>query len=223
MRRTSLLIFLAIFAVAANGQNAPKASDRATQAKVATEAKRQQREDAKAAPALSKQRALLKPIMDARMKKDYKREVVLIDKTGKAHPELSASLAYERFAAMAEYDEAGAQKYAGRLAGTTFKNDPMQVNSLVRSMVEDGSPMKHPNATLAVKMAHQAYKVSKEDPMIGETLALAYYRAKDRAMALKTQKRVLAKAAANKQFDPAMLVVMKSRLKMYQTAPAKTK
>jgi len=191
---------------------------KAEAARAAAEAKKQEEAEAKAAPAMAKRRALLKPVIDARSKKDYKQEVIEIDKAAKEDSEIGSMLAVEKFTAMTKYDEAGAQKYAGQLSETTYKDNFQQLNSLAWTMVQDGSPIKHLNTALAVKIAQKAYKLSKEDPMIADTLALAYYRAGDKALALSTQKSAVAKAGGNKEFDAATLDEMKGRLKMYETS-----
>jgi len=166
---------------------------------------------------------LVKPILDARAAKNYRQEVTAIDKATATDATLKPLLAPERFMALSKYDETAAMKFAGQLADGDFKDSPEQLNSLAWTMVQDNSPIKHPDAALAVRIAVRAAKLSNNDPMICDTLALAYYRAHNVAQALATQKSAIAKASADKSFDAATLHEMKTRLAMYLHPSTKSK
>jgi thiol-disulfide isomerase/thioredoxin len=187
------------------------------------EAAKAAKEQAAATASMTKQQQALKPILAARSAKKWKEEVAEIDKAGAADPQVKLMLSSEKFNAMCKYDESGAQTFAGELAESTYKDNAQALNSLAWTMVEDGSPVKHLNTALAIKIAKQAVKLSNEDPMICDTLALAYYRAHKVSSALTTQKKAVAKAAGTKDFDPATLTEMKGRLSMYEHPETATK
>lgn len=190
---------------------------KAEAARAAAEKKKQDEEEAKAAPARAKQQAALKPILAARQAKKWKEEVAEIDKAS-SDPQLKMMLAMEKFSAMSKYDEAAAQKFAGELSETTYKDNAQGLNSLAWTLVQDGSPIKHLDTALAIKIAKRAVKLSNDDPMISDTLALAYYRAHNNSAALSTQKKAISKALETKDFDSATLDEMKGRLKTYESA-----
>jgi len=165
---------------------------------------------------------LLRPVMDARAAKDYPGVVAAIDKIYSTNPEYKQQLYMLRFTAMANYDEAGAQKYFGELADTTFKNSFQGLNQLAWTLVEDKSPIKHLDTALAIKIAERAVKLSKDDPEISDTLALAYFRANRVTDAYELQKKVVAKVSADPKADSATLTELKGRLDKYEKAAKPT-
>jgi len=187
---------------------------------VKAEAEKQAKAQEEAKVAAEKQQKVFGPIMSARSAKNWKDEVAAIDRAVADDPKLKEMLSSERFNALAKYDEAGAQKYAGQLGETLFKDNVQGLNSLAWTLVEDKSPIKKLDKGLAVRLAERAAKLSNNDPMICDTLALAYYRAHRVADALSVQKKAVAKASSDKSFDAATLSEMKGRLDMYQH-PAK--
>ena len=182
------------------------------------EAERQRKEQETAQAAAAAQQKYIGPIMAARNAKKFKEEVAAIDKASAADPRLKQMLTNERFSAMSQYDEVGAQKYAAQLADGQFKDDIQSLNSIAWAMVEDKSPIKHLDTALAIRIAEKAAKLSKNDPMICDTLALAYYRAHRVADALKTQKTAVEKYSADTKADDATLKEMKERLALYEKA-----
>ena len=187
------------------------------------EAAKQAKAQEEQAAAQAKQAKLFKPIMDARAAKDDKAVVKAIDDLFATNPEMKSRLYTLRFASLAKYDEAGAQKYYGELADTLFKDSAQGLNSLVWTLVMDNSPIKHLDTALAIKIAEKAVKLSNDDPQISDTLARAYFRANRVSDAYDLQKKIVDKISADKNADATTVADMKVRLAMYEKANKPTK
>ncbi len=184
-------------------------------AKAEADKQHKQNEDAQAA--MSQQQKLIQPILAARAKHDYKAEVAAIDSASASlDPAVRQSLTAERFNALAQYDEGAAKAYAVQLANGSLQSVPEALNEIAWTMVEDKSPIKHPDLAFAVKIATRAYNLSHGDPMIADTLALALYRQHHVGEALALQKKAIDKATSTADMDPATLKEMKTRLALYQ-------
>lgn len=89
-----------------------------------------------------------------------------------------------------------------------------------------GSPdlqLKQPDYALAVQIAERAVQLSKDDPNILDTLAYAYFKKGEIAKAIETQRKAVALAEKDPQFDRETLNEMRERLAQFEKASQQPK
>ncbi|MDR3689199.1 MAG: redoxin family protein [Fimbriimonas sp.] len=164
-----------------------------------------------------KRMKLLAPLTKALGAKDFKAAVEAANTIMAAEPMYKTSMSISEIGWMSQYDAAAAMKQAQSLADNEFKSDASGLNSIAWFIVEDKSPVKNADFGVAVKIAEKAAKVSNDDPMILDTLALCYYRAKRTADAVATENKAIQKASGDKSFDAATLAEFKTRLASFNS------
>jgi tetratricopeptide (TPR) repeat protein len=109
---------------------------------------------------------------------------------------------------------------ARKLADTTFKDDANTLNQLAWTMIEDNSPLKTKDYDTALHIAQRAATVSRfKDPMILDTLALAYFRKGDARKAVEyQQKAVKLLPTVTMPMPPGTTKEMEDRLSQFKAA-----
>jgi thiol-disulfide isomerase/thioredoxin len=161
------------------------------------------------------QNAKFAPLSKALEAQDHKTALAEIDKIIASDPNMEVNLAQVRVMCLASLQDSSLGNYllACRQSGM-FKEAEM-MNGLVWYTV--GSPkLQNQEAYEAALVLAKDMEASGTNlPALMDTIGLAYFKNNQRAKALEIQKKAVALAAADKQFDANMLAELKLRLKMY--------
>lgn len=179
----------------------------------AAAAEREKREAAE-----RKQSQVMAPMMAALNKQDYKGAVVAIDKIIAENPDMKQNLSMTKFMVLMRSDEKAMYAFAKQLSTGLFSSDAQMLNQLAWPMVDEQSPLKTRNYPLALSIAKRAAQVSKNgDPMILDTLAVAYFKSGNKAQAISTQTQAVAllkKPGAS--YPPEMAKELEAKLKEWK-------
>ncbi|CUU37068.1 MAG: redoxin family protein [Armatimonadetes bacterium] len=151
--------------------------------------------------------------------------VAELDKFLEKHPDLRAELAFFRFNLLIRHDESQAYAYARQLLESEGKENPFLLNAVAWTIAA-GSPdlqLKQPDYALAVQIAERAVQLRKDDPNILDTLAYAYFKKGEIAKAIETQRKAVALAEKDPQFDRETLNEMRERLAQFEKASQQPK
>jgi tetratricopeptide (TPR) repeat protein len=138
--------------------------------------------------------AAMMPVGAALKAKDYKGAIGELDKVLAVHPEYTMRLETIKFNLLLRSDEPAAYAYAKDIASKDpYKNDAQALNSLAWAIVDDQAKLKNPDFAVGLAIAQQAVDVSKgEDPMILDTLAVAYSRSGNLDKAIEVEQKAVA-------------------------------
>jgi thiol-disulfide isomerase/thioredoxin len=162
---------------------------------------------------------LIGPVRDAFQTGDHRKVVETIDAVLVKRPDLVSMLGGPRFQAMVNYDVKAAQAYAQRLAAETYGDNPMALNNLAWTLVDPERKLEGVDYKGVVTIAERAAELTKhEDPNILDTLALAHFRAGNRAKAIELQEKAVELAAKDRSFDAEMLKELRERLEEFRRA-----
>lgn len=148
-----------------------------------------------------------------------------LDKFLEKHPEMRADMAFFRFNLLIRHDESQGYAYARQLLEGEAKDNPPLLNAIAWTIVAGGADLqlKQPDYNLAVQIAERAAQLSKDDPNILDTLAYAFFKKGEIAKAIETQRKAIALAEKDPQFDKEMLGEMRERLAQFEKASPQSK
>lgn len=161
---------------------------------------------------------LFGPFEEALGAGDYEAAVKEIDKIIVKKPDMEIRLAGAKFDLMMTYDETGAYGYARKLKDGVYKDQPMALNSIAWSMVDDETPKAKPDYKLALEISTAAVKMMKEDSyskaMVMDTQALAYFKTNelDKAIEIQTKAVEMAKKFKDEADSEGTIAEMEARL-----------
>ncbi len=159
---------------------------------------------------------LLKPIADAFQAQDPGAALRAIDGIEAKRADLRPMLEQTRFEIYVGTADARLLELAKRFAAEDFKADADTLNHLAWTIVDPENEDPKPNYAVALVLAEKAAKVSEmKDANILDTYALALYRTGDKKLAFDLQKKAVAIAEAEKEFDPDSLKGIRERLEMF--------
>lgn len=151
---------------------------------------------------------------------DYVAAVQKIDESLVKYPQLLEVLAPVKVNLQLLYDESKAFETI-----KTFANDKKieknadLLNSLAWMIVDPEAQIEKPDYKLALEVALKAAKASKyENGMILDTLALAYFKNKDKKKAIEWQTKAVALAEKDASVPEEMKAEMKARLEEFKKA-----
>lgn len=174
------------------------------------------KEDAIRAKAEAEQREQMKfmqPLIAAYGAQDWAKVASESEKLMAARPALVNQLAPVRFEALTKTDENAAYAYARELGPKL--TEPVVLNQIAWTIVDDKSKLKQPDYATAVSLAERAVKLSKEnDANILDTLAYALWKKGDKPQALKYQAKAFAISSKDPQANPASKAEIKARYEM---------
>lgn len=185
------------------------------------------REEAKRRQEAEQKQALIdqafRCVQQAASQGKFDEAVAELDKFIEQHPELRRDLALLRFNLLVRHDESQAYAYARQLMEGELKDSPDDLNALAWFIVDDSSvfKLKQPDYGLAVQLAERAVQLSKNDPNTLDTLAYAYFKKGEIQKALDTQRRAIALAEQDPNFDAETLKEFRARLEKMEKASQK--
>lgn len=155
----------------------------------------------------------------------YDKALQTLDKFLEQNPDIRSELVFLRFNLLLRHDEAQAYTYARQLMENELKDSPDGLNSLAWAIVEDNPrlKLKQPDYDLAVQLAERAVQKSPEDPNILDTLAYAYFKKGEISKAIETQRKAVALAEKDPEFDKQALTEMRQRLERFEKASQQAK
>jgi thiol-disulfide isomerase/thioredoxin len=162
------------------------------------------------------------PFLNALRAGKHQEALDLMDKAFADDPSLEMNYCITKFAALTKIDADKANAYAKQLSEGILAKEPMALNSLAWSMVDDASTYKGADFGLAVNIAESAVKQIKEFDtemlaMALDTLAYAHFKNGNLKAAISNQERAVKLAAATKNFDAATKKELDDRLAMYKS------
>jgi thiol-disulfide isomerase/thioredoxin len=133
------------------------------------------------------------------------------DKAAKENPELAKRGAMMRVSLVLESDPAAGAKAIKTLSEGEYKDNPRALMSLARMV--GGPQAKQPDYELALSLAQQAIKTSKEpDAMLSMALADIYSAKGDTEKAIAAMKECLALVEKDKEMPPTFVKSIRERL-----------
>ena len=162
-----------------------------------------------------KLQAKMEPIMKAVQGKDFKGAVSQIDKIMASDPESKPALSEFKLAVMVEGKLPGLGDYLTSLGKESFTNDPMALNQIIWTVVENDLKLEPGAYKAAVALGKKMMAMDPKNPMNMDTYALALWRAGDKAKALATQKTAVELASKDKEVPAETVTELKGRLKLY--------
>lgn len=122
----------------------------------------------------------------------FEEAVAACDECIKKYPEASSMISDMKFSLLLEVDEKKAYAFAKEVCDAAKTEDDARIlNSMAWTMV-DNAELKSPDYPLALAIAKKASALTKdEDPMILDTLATCYFKAGDKANAIKTERKAI--------------------------------
>jgi thiol-disulfide isomerase/thioredoxin len=165
--------------------------------------------------------AEMRPIMELLQQEKYREAVAAMDEAFAKNQDLERALGFTKFMTMTEYDEAAAYGYAKQLADGLYKDQPMMLNQIAWTIVDDETPLKKPEIKFALDIAQRAFDQLKEDDFesqafILDTLALAQFKDGQVAKAIANQEKALAAAGKATNFDQRTRSEMVARLERFK-------
>ena len=161
-------------------------------------------------------------VMVAIQSGDHEAAAAEIDDVIKQYPDMAQPLTMGKVSLLMQFDEAAGQKAMEKAAAGPFKDDAMALNQFAWGIVGYDEPqMKKPDYKIGLKVALAAVKASKnKDPLIMDTLAVAYYRTKKLDKAIEIQTKAV-KLLETVPTDAASVKELKDRLKKFKAEAAK--
>jgi len=179
---------------------------------------------AKAKEAEAKANEVTNSFMTPYRHKDYKAAVEAMDKAFANDSQLEMQYGLLKFMALGQYDVKQANAYADKLGDGIFKDQPMMLNSVAWTMVDDQHPMKGADIKVAIKLAEKAVAGGKDDdPSTAyslDTLALAYFDDGQVEKAIATEEKALKIADSVKGFEADTRKEMAGRLATFKAKQA---
>jgi thiol-disulfide isomerase/thioredoxin len=162
-------------------------------------------------------------VMVAIQSGDHAAAAAEIDDVIKEYPQMAEPLTMGKISLLMQFDEAAGQVEMGKAADGIFKNDAMTLNQFAWGIVGYDEPqMKKPDYKIGLKIALQAVKASKnKDPLIMDTLAVAYHRNKKLDKAIEFQTKAVKLLETTKDVDADSIKELKDRLKKFKAEAAK--
>lgn len=154
-------------------------------------------------------------------KKDYPAAIAKLDEAIAAAPaDMRTGLYQTKFNWQLKSDETAAYATAKTLAATDFKDNAQGLNAIAWTIL-DTADLKTPDLALALSLAERANTISKDDPMLMDTLGLAQFKNKQVDAAIATQEKAvkLTKEAGDK-YPEEMLTELQGRLDEFKKAKA---
>lgn len=165
----------------------------------------------------AKNQKLMAAFNKAMSESRFKDAVAALDPIAKAMPKQKLSIEVTKYQLMLRYDEKGAYNLAKSLLDGEAKEDAQALNTIAWAIVDDNAKLKKPDYKLALQVALQAVKASKEqDGSIMDTLAAAYFKTGDKAKAAATEKKAITLAENDKNSPEELVKQLKDQLAKYE-------
>lgn len=188
-------------------------------AKAAAQA--QAKKQAEATAAQKKEQELARTISRLRTEGKAAEALAEFDRAAKENPAFAKRGAMMRISLQMEADRPAALKSITELREGEYKNQPRALMSLARMV--GGPTTKNPDHALAVSLAEQAAKGSKEpDAMISMGLSDVYNASGDKAKAITAMKECIAIVEKDKQYPPTFITTLKDRLEKLESGKQAT-
>jgi len=130
---------------------------------------------------------------------DRKKAIEELDKLVPKYPDFIPSITSAKFYFLGLWDEQAAFKYGVEVSQGLLKDRPDLVYIMVRRIVNDKTPFKHPDYAAAVTMAHQCVTVSDmKEPLYLDIYAYALFKNGDHDGGIAMEEKAVALAE-----DPA--------------------
>lgn len=166
---------------------------------------------------MKKRNAALQPYAEAMRAGKYADAIAVLDKVMGSDPEMATQAALLKFNALLQSDERAAMAWADEAAKGIAKDDPMVLNQMAWTIVDDQSKLKKPDFAVAIRVAQQGLAAAGgEDPMVLDTLAFAYFKNNELEKAIETQEKAVAKLDGNAAMDEEMKKEIRDRLAMFK-------
>jgi tetratricopeptide (TPR) repeat protein len=159
--------------------------------------------------------AKIAPIMDALQAKKFQDAANAADKVMASNPEMKPMVSQYKLMAMIEGNLPGLGAFITDLGKQDFVKDPMFMNQIIWMVVEKDAKLSGDAYKAAVKLGEKMIALDPKNAMAMDTFALALWRAGEKSKALKTQKKAVDMASADKEVPAETVKEMKDRLKEF--------
>jgi thiol-disulfide isomerase/thioredoxin len=187
-------------------------ADLATIKAARTKEKAQQLEESRAQKA---QMAKIAPFIKAFQAKKYEDANAEVDKLMISNPEMKPTLCQYKLMSMTKGNLSGMPEYIASLGNEDFAKDPMMLNQIIWTVVEDDLMLSPKTYAACVTLGEKMMNYDPKNAMNMDTYALAIWRSGNKAKALETQKKAVELASNDKSVPVENVTEMKSRLKEY--------
>jgi thiol-disulfide isomerase/thioredoxin len=180
-------------------------AERAKQAAAQAEQEKQQ----------AKMQEKIGPLFKALQAKKYQEASDEADKVMKSDADLKPMVSQYKLMAMVQGKLSGLDTYLDSLGKEEFTKDPMMLNQIIWTVVENDLQLAPSVYKSCVKLGEKMMKAKPADAMNMDTYALSLWRAGDKKKALATQKKAVELASGNKEIPADTVDEMKARLKEF--------
>lgn len=146
----------------------------------------------------------------------FKETVAEIDKALATYPKFESQVAGTKFSLLTKYDEPAAYAYAKKMAAGCCKDDAVTLAMVAENIISNPE-LKTPNYDVALALAEQAAKASKDGhPYVMSVLASAHFKKGSVDKAIETQEKCLKLLETAQGMPEEYIKSMKDKLAEYK-------